>query len=468
MKKLICAVTVLAVSTAQAATIHVDDDNCPGPGDGSELDPYCSVQTAIDNAVDTDEIVVAPGTYFETINLLGKAIWLHSSGGPDVTTIDAQQMNGYGLGLAGHPDAGSVVTCDSREGSDTVLEGFALTDGTGTFVEMILRGGGMYNVGSSPTVTNCMFIGNSARLFGMGGGMYNESSSPTVTNCTFSGNSAGDGGGMHNRTGSSPTVTNCTFSGNFVSGAFTRGSGGGMYNLGSSPTVTNCSFSGNSAFDTGGGMYNKSSSPTVTNCTFSGNTANGFGGGGGMYNFGRPFPAMPTVSNCILWGDSLGEISGTGTPTVQYSNIQGGFPGIGNIDADPLFVDPDNGDYRLSAGSPCIDAGNNNAIVNLTDTDLDGNPRFADDPNTSDTGCGLPVVVDMGAYEYQGVPAEVVFGDLNGDGIATFIGDLMILNGCVGSDDPDCCVADLDLDGVVGMSDRILMWGELIEFLPVR
>ncbi len=74
MRNLICAVTILAVSTAQADTILVDA-NCPG-GDGSELDPYCSIQTAIDNAVDTDEIIVAPGTYFETINFLGKAITL--------------------------------------------------------------------------------------------------------------------------------------------------------------------------------------------------------------------------------------------------------------------------------------------------------------------------------------------------------------------------------------------------------
>ncbi len=43
MKELICAVTVLAVSTAQAATIHVDAGNCPGPGDGSVGDPYCSI-----------------------------------------------------------------------------------------------------------------------------------------------------------------------------------------------------------------------------------------------------------------------------------------------------------------------------------------------------------------------------------------------------------------------------------------
>ncbi len=71
MNKLICALTVLAVSTAQSATIFVDAANCPGPGDGSVGDPYCSIQTAIDNAVDTDEIVVAPGTYFETIITVG-------------------------------------------------------------------------------------------------------------------------------------------------------------------------------------------------------------------------------------------------------------------------------------------------------------------------------------------------------------------------------------------------------------
>jgi len=87
MKNLLAAVTVLAVSTAQADTIYVDV-NCPGPGNGSEVDPYCSIQTAIDNAVDTDEIVVAPGTYVEAINFLGKAITLRSSDGQSVTTID--------------------------------------------------------------------------------------------------------------------------------------------------------------------------------------------------------------------------------------------------------------------------------------------------------------------------------------------------------------------------------------------
>ena len=68
----IAAGVILTVVTAtQAASIHVDIANCPGPGNGSEVDPYCSIQTAIDNTVSAvDEVVVAPGTYLETINFL--------------------------------------------------------------------------------------------------------------------------------------------------------------------------------------------------------------------------------------------------------------------------------------------------------------------------------------------------------------------------------------------------------------
>ena len=143
MKKLLAAVTVLAVSTAQAATIHIDIANCPGPGDGSVGDPYCSIQTAINNAVDTDEIVVAPGTYFEAINFLGKAVTLRSSDGAEVTVID-------GTGNF------HVVQCVSGEGPDTVLDGFTITGGNAngsTFPDNI--GGGMLIFASSPTVADC-------------------------------------------------------------------------------------------------------------------------------------------------------------------------------------------------------------------------------------------------------------------------------------------------------------------------
>jgi hypothetical protein len=60
------------------------------------------------------------------------------------------------------------------------------------------------------------------------------------------------------------------------------------------------------------------------------------------------------------------------------------------------------GDLHISAGSPCIDAANNSApgLAGIT-TDLDGNPRFVNDPATADTGMGTPPIVDMGAFEYQ-------------------------------------------------------------------
>ena len=215
----------------------------------------------------------------------------------------------------------------------------------------------MYNFSSSPTLTNCTFIGNSTR--GQGGGMVNGGSSPMMVNCTFIGNSASQGAGMSNFTDSSPAVTNCTFT-------------------------------ANSADSAGGGMYNSNNS-------------------------------SPRLTNCILWGNSdFGGIDGSaqihtasGNPVVNYSIIQGGWSGaggVGVIHAVPLFVDADgpddiagtaDDDLRLSFGSPGIDAGDNDAVPAGTSTDLGGNPRFVDQPFTPDTGNGIPPVVDMGAYEFQ-------------------------------------------------------------------
>ena len=82
--------------------------------------------------------------------------------------------------------------------------------------------------------------------------------------------------------------------------------------------------------------------------------------------------------------------------SVVYSNIQGGFSGTGNIDADPLFVSRSAENYRLLPASPCIDAADSNA---LESTDLDGNARY-DDPSTDNTGIGLLPYYDMGCFEF--------------------------------------------------------------------
>ena len=271
---------------------------------------------------------------------------------------------GYGGGMRNHESSPVLTNCTF----------------SGNLAEF--GGGGIRNeVASSPVLTSCTFSGNSA---GWGGGMSNKDSSPTLIYCTFSGNSAEYGGGMSNY-GGSPALTNCTFSGNWA-----ESGGGGMENVESSSMLTNCTFWDNSA-RYGGGMANdRFASPTLINCTFSGNSAEN---GGGVINLNE---SSPTLTNCILWADVGSEISNQGSsPIVTYSDVEGGYPGTGNIDVDPSFVDAGNGDFHLQLGSPCIDAGNNQ-LSNLPPCDFEGDDRVQDG-----NGDGWSVV-DMGVDEAPG------------------------------------------------------------------
>lgn len=332
------------------------------------------------------------------------------------------------------------VVTGSGTDATAVIDGFRITAGNprGAYPDYA-RGGGMYNETGSPTVLNCTFTGNSAKF---GGGMYNSGASPTVTNCTFSGNSADGGGisslgggGMYN-VGSSPVLTYCTFRSNSAwLDAYSGVGGGGLANYGGRPTLTNCTFSMNSA-TSGAGMYNYSKLLTATNCTFVGNFA--LHRGGGIYSEGDWFSgptlincsfsgniagssggamyslqSQPTVTNCIVWDNGRDPIdSHDGGPTVHYSIVQGGWPGIGNSTSDPGFVSIT--DLRLMPGSPAIDAGNTTALpADVADLDGDadtaeriprdlaGNPRVVDDGATVDTGVPGSSVVDMGAHEFQ-------------------------------------------------------------------
>ncbi|NIQ75393.1 MAG: right-handed parallel beta-helix repeat-containing protein [Gammaproteobacteria bacterium] len=290
-----------------------------------------------------------------------------------------------------------------------------VTDCTFSENNALYGGGGMRNERGNPTVINCTFSGNSSGSHG--GGMYNYLSSPTLINCTFNDNEAGNcGGGLFNMYESSPTVTDCAFTGNSAS------YGGGIYNQNdSNPEVISCTFNGNSAYYSGGGIRNDDNSnsivinctfvgnearygggmynpincnPEVINCTFSGNSANSYGGG--MCNYYN----SPTVTNCIFWGNRPNEIyNSSSTPTITYSDIQGGYSGIGNIDADPCFVDVNNPNpnlwnLHLKSASACIDEGDNSA-AGLAATDVDGHPRIIDG------NCDGIDVVDMGAYEFN-------------------------------------------------------------------
>ncbi|MEZ4954412.1 MAG: choice-of-anchor Q domain-containing protein [Saprospiraceae bacterium] len=415
---LTCCLLLACGQMAQASVKYVKQ-TASGTGDGSSwTNASDDLQAMIDAAASGDEVWVAAGIYKPTsgadrsiffVMKEGVAILggFPASGTPGIFnrnwTANVTTLSGD-IGILGdNSDNSYNVIRNTNNGLTTsaILDGFTVSGGNADSPSYN-NGGGMFNFSASPKVVNCLFENNASASFG--GGMHNIISSPDVINCTFNGNSAGSSGGGMNNISSSPTLTNCLFINNSAEisgggmnqsgsstltscsfiGNYSGNTGGGMF-ISGSPTLTNCVFRGNSTVSTGGGIFN-SGSPTLTNCSFSGNdaAAAGLGGVAG---------SSLIITNCIIWGNSSGI---TGSANVTYSIVQGGHPGTGNLNVNPLFVS--NSDLSLQSGSPAIDAGDDNA--NNTPLDLAGNNRKFD---------AIPggTLIDMGAYESQSVVCQL-------------------------------------------------------------
>jgi hypothetical protein len=354
----------------------------------------CELQYALSLAISGDEIWVKAGTYYPTSGTDRSASFLLLNGVnlyggfAGTETLRAQRDPAANVtSLSGDIDTIGDITDNSYHvvnGSGTngsaVLDGFIITGGNAVDDALNPYGGGILNVNGSPTLSNLVIEANTAFY---GGGVFNiMNSSPTLGNITIRENSAVRGGGIYNSEGSNPILTNVTFDANTAS---TRG--GGVANSDSAPTLINVTFSGNLS-SIGGGMHNvTASNPILINVTFSGNSASMEGGG--IYNNEN---SNPIIINSILFGNTGGEIFiENSAPVVTYSIVNGGYPGIGNLDSDPLLgALQDNGGFTqtmaLSAGSLGIDAGDD---ANCPATDQRGVER----PQGS--GC------DIGAYEYE-------------------------------------------------------------------
>ena len=284
--------------------IHVDDDapGDPGPGDprlsdprenGTREHPLDEIRKAIEVAADGTKIFVHAGTYRECVDFLGKRV--------ELTGFDPEDPNvaGWPVIIGGSSPA---VNLTQGEGQDRILAGVVIMGGTGRLA------GAIRCVGSSPTIANCLIVGNHAT----------DSDGPTI--------------------------------------------------------------------------YCKDCNAVFVNCTIADNRA-------GKYSAALRLSNAPVVMvNSILRGNTPRDIlsDGEGTPSICYTVVAGGWPGQGNLRADPLFAregcwaasgqpgaapgpgNPDGswvpGDYHLQsqAGrwdpmtgtwlrdlvtSPCIDAG---------------------------------------------------------------------------------------------------------------
>ena len=414
-----------------------------------------------------------------------------------------------------------VSVTDTTISGNTAVDsgaGINVTEATAVFTGCVVsgntcsfRGGGIHSLGSDSTFLDCEITDNSAVV---GGGIYSEGKLD-VRGCEIRENSADYGGGIywaysgsrkyliiadsavsentaarrgggihgHARNGTA-TIVNSAIAGNIANGISPDGGAAGLFFRWGDLAIVNCEIVDNVASrgDSGGLRLNGPRPALLANCTIANNTAQGTGGGVGCDN-GRQL----TLVNSVVWGNSAGagsQLAGSdslihGTQiSVSHSDVDGGEAGVylegtttlhwgpGNIDADPLFVDPDNADFHLLPGSPCIDAGCNCGVpLDVYDVDgdgnvdeflpfdLDGEGRFFDDPDTPDTGSGLPPVVDMGPYEFGDETPPPCFGDLDGD-LDIDLADLTILishygmtSGASGTD------GDMDCDGDVDLAD---------------
>ncbi len=369
-----------------------------------------------DSLSDTDHIIIATDVNEATVldgftvqNSFYAGIKIDNAS-PVIKNTIIKDTKGYN-GDGEHPYAGSGISCANNsspkiENSELISNnyyGIYTRSNSSLNIEncelLSNNDHGIYSENSTLTIEDCNIIENGKAGIN-GGGIYCSSSSLNLTNCLISDNLAYQGAGLYNCDSSIVNIADSIVSGNYADMY-----GGGIYNnqSHSSSKIKNCLFISNESYYTGAGIENEESSPQIIGCTFNGNTVENtsYGDGGAIDNYSN---SEPTVTNCILWGDSPSEIhNDSSSPTVKYCDIQGNpvYPGEGNINSDPDFYAPDVNNFHLTPNdSPCIDAGNPDFRPEPNETDIDGEERIFDgDENGT-------AVVDMGADEYYWSPAD--------------------------------------------------------------
>ncbi len=387
MMKRLC---VILITSAFLPWALVSADIINVPGD------YDTIQEGIEasSVWDNDTVLVQPGIYYENVSFQEHTTTLASL---YLTTGDTSYISST---IIDGDFSGSVITVGLLAWPPTIV-GFTIQNG------YAYSGGGIYcEPHASLTISHNIIRNNSCEY--NGGGLFCDGYNwGEINDNLFTENFAGYRGGGAYFIGSDVNMNN-----NLVYANTTDGDGGGIYAWGSfGGPIENNVITSNTASGDGGGIYlNDCGIIEIIRNVVADNTAAGNGGGVCCYNSRIIFFNNTTtrnfggtgggiycdqfsfsqIVNSIFW-DNLAtvendEIYQEGDDyIIRYSDIEGGFSGDGNINSDPLFVDPENGDFHIQEGSPCIDT---------------GDPSSPHDPDLT--------IVDMGAYYYDQALPEII------------------------------------------------------------
>ena len=348
-----------------------------------------------------------------SVGYYGGGAYVHQGSAPTFTNCEFRENYGD-IGWAGamHIDGSSSVTFNNCHFEGNAAIGTQSPAGYGGALSI--------NLGSTATITNSSFVRNitgyrpntTGGATATKGGAIMAGGDVFVADSVFIGNSSHNGGAIY--AFNNATLINNVFTGNRATtapGGAGGGYGGALILTGPSKLVNNTITSNSATEGTGGIIASVApgESVQISNTILWGNTVSRYIPDGE--------PPLPVSRNQLTRaGDvsmSYGILEGLYEPIEGEDPVDpADFPGV--LDTAPLFEDPvgpdgyagnDDDDLHLGAGSPAIDSGDNTAIIAGTTTDIDGDSRFQDDPDTLDNGNGIAPIVDMGAYEFTGTEA---------------------------------------------------------------
>lgn len=395
---------------------------------------YSTIQTAMNDTPEGGAVWLMPGTYTGSGNrdlqLSGKNMVIRCMGPAGSCVLDCAGV-GRGFDITG-----STIGPETVVEGMKVINGYGVNDGGGMSIcraSPLIRycrfercfangyyggdGGGVSVSGaeSRPVFVGC-FFGDNEAISGSGGGLSVYGTEVILDNCVFDSNRAYQGAGLIS-TAQATRLTRCSFVHNTTVGQY-PGDGGGFW-IRFGAILDRCVFRANRAGEGAGGLFYQDTSALVTNCQFLENQTMGTGYGGGLSNRGlslvlknslfsrnsaRRYAAVSTggtavvqgctfvantapsgqvlggsqsiaITNSILWGNTSGPPLQGAFIQASYSLVQGGWPGVGNLDTDPRFSDTGLDKYHLRLNSPCVDAGKPDSDATPAEQDIDGQPR---------------------------------------------------------------------------------------------